>query len=71
MMLPREVNGGQAPVRRGAANGSPGVIPGTTDHGGAVPVNGPKGKPATSLPDAGFEKRREEEGRKRQRSGRR
>ncbi len=45
-----------------AANGSPGVIPGTTEHGGAVPVNDPKGKPAASLPEAGFGKKREEEG---------
>ena len=45
-----------------AANGRPGVILGTTDHGGAVLVNDPKGKPAASLPDAGFGKKREEEG---------
>ena len=53
-----------------APNGSPGDILSTTDHGGAVPVNDPKGRPDASLPDAGFGKKREEEGCNRQCSGR-
>ena len=40
----------------------PGVILSTTERGGAVLINDPKGRPAASLPDAGFGKNREEEG---------
>ena len=61
MKIISDSRGGGIPAVH-AANGSPGVIPGTTEHGGTVLVNDPEGKPAASLPDAGFGKKREEEG---------